>query len=115
MRRDRRELLPYLALYGAMWMLGLLLASCGPAHADPKPLPPNTEQVCTRAVDCGAVPEENWPQCLACIESVAEQWNERAAELFPDKTIDDLTCDVLVPFAEQTNLTKCSMEGWFGP
>ena len=59
----------------------LLLASCGPAPAEP--LPPNTEQVCTRAVECGAVADANWPQCLACIETVADQWNERAAELFP--------------------------------
>lgn len=91
----------------------LILASCGPAPAEP--LPPNTEQVCTRAVECGAVADANWPQCLACIETVAEQWNERAAELFPDKSIDDLTCDVLVPFADATRLTKCAAEGWFGP
>lgn len=92
----------------------LLLASCGPAQAE-QPLPPNTEQVCTRAVECGAVADANWPQCLACIEPVADQWNERAAELFPGKTIDDLTCDVLVPFADATHLTKCAAEGWFGP
>lgn len=96
---------------GAALFFLLALASCAAEHFSP----PNTEQVCTRAVECGAVADSNWPQCLACIETVADQWNERAAELFPDKTIDDLTCDVLVPFAAATKLTECSAEGWYGP
>lgn len=111
-RRRYRRRRSFRRWVAPLWLVAL--ASCGPAHVE-QPLPPNTEQVCTRAVECGAVADANWPQCLACIETVADQWNERAAELFPGKSIDDLTCEILVPFADATNLTKCSKEGWFGP
>ena len=97
-------------------------SACGPAspgvRGPQEPLPPTTQQACERAIDCAAVDADRLEQCVACLETVADQWNERAHELYGNKEIpplEKLPCRLAQDIATSTNLDACAYEGWYGP
>lgn len=94
----------------------LALAACGPLRVVPEPiLPPNVADACKRAADCGVFVSSQMPECIACLETVAEQWNAQLAEVRDPPKLSDVPCDVITALAHQTRLSSCVAGRWYGP
>lgn len=90
----------------------IMLAACGSV---PTIEPPNTVIACERAIACGAVADR--AACVACVETVADRWNDEARAYFGDDmpALESIPCDGIAALARATNLTECVAERWFGP
>lgn len=100
----------------ALLVIGLV--ACGPGLSDiPTPLPPNVNSVCARGEACGFVPSDGIDACVACVESVADKWNEEAREAWGDSPppIELVSCEALEAEARRVQLVECVAERWWGP
>jgi uncharacterized paraquat-inducible protein A len=106
-----------LSLCAIMWAAALallLLAACGSAPvAPPKPLPPNVEQACARAIACGVFLAEQAPECIRCVEKLADLYREQVSEPLP--ALDTVPCDVIAHYAAETLVSECVVRRSFGP
>jgi len=102
----------------ALLLIGIcLLSACGSAPVIEPIKPPNTEIACDRAIACGVFLQEQRAECLACVETVAEKWNEEARAYCGDEcpALDDVPCEYITDQAHRTHLSLCVAGRWFGP
>lgn len=102
------SLTPYLAVW---------LMACGGVTVAPKILPPNVTQACERAIECSVFLAEQKPECVACLETVADEWNEQARKQYGDVKLNlsDVPCEYITAVAHQTRLSSCVVGRWYGP
>ena len=92
----------------------LSLSACGGLSVAPEPiLPPNVAQACARAVSCGVFLLEQTPECIRCVEKLAELYDEEQHGEIPP--LDSIPCDVLAQFAHDTLVSECVVRRSFGP
>ena len=96
----------------------LLLCSCGslPIVAEPL-LKPNVAEACDRAIKCGVFLPAQRPECIACVETVADRWNAEAKEICGDScpALKDIPCDIITDYSHKTNLSECVVRRAYGP
>ena len=102
-----------------MRLASVMLFACGVAPVvAPQPveiLPPNIEDACARAEECGVFVLEQRQACAACLEHVdpeARAWIDQQ-ELPPLEQVDCVTLRLVA--RRDTNLGKCVDARWYGP
>jgi hypothetical protein len=90
-----------------------VLAACGSPVIAPKILPPNTVQACDRAIACKVFLLEQKPECVNCIEKLAEQHADALKQDLPP--LDTVACDVIAKYAHDTLVSECVVRRSFGP
>lgn len=86
-------------------LIMLALAACG---SPPAILPPNTVQVCERAIECGVFHRDDRAQCVLCLEHVNPAVIPHPEDLPP---LGDAPCSDAERLTE-TNLPACIAEKW---
>lgn len=101
-----------------LMLCAVMLLACGSSPSTmPTILPPNVEQACDRAIACGVFVRSQKPECIACVETVAEKWNAEARAMFGDPLppVESVACDVITDIAHRTHLSSCVVGRWYGP
>jgi len=87
--------------------------ACGSPAVSQKVLPPNVEQACDRAISCGVFLDDQKPECLACVEKLAEQINDAVKEQIPP--LEQIDCKTISKYAHDTLVSECVVRRSFGP
>jgi hypothetical protein len=92
----------------------LMLASCGSAEVVmPTLLPPNVGAACDKAIACGVFLHEQKPECIACVEKLAELYDEQKHGKLPP--LDEIPCEVVAKFSHDSLVSECVVRRSFGP
>lgn len=96
-----------------------MLAACGQGQAmvAERPIPPNTQHACMRAIRCQVFAEHEYQACVNCLEHVDK---ELLAQISADwgglPPLDQVDCDTLAYVCREdvTNVAMCIHEEWYG-